>query len=223
VALLGPFVAIWREHLPGSAVSVGQVPTPRAIVSAIDPRHKESKIMKFKTAFAAAAALTLATAANAQVGPEVGATVYGPEGNTVGTIEAMQDGVVVVNTGTYTAPVPANAFGEGPEGPIVSVTKDQLNAMMAEQEKQMAAARDAALIENATVLTADGVEIGTVTSIDGDNAIVTLEDGPVSLMRDQFATNETGALIVLATKDQLMAALNGGSVEGGEAMEADAE
>ena len=174
--------------------------------------------MKFKTAFAAAAALTLATAANAQVGPEVGATVYGPEGNTVGTIEAMQDGVVVVNTGTYTAPVPANAFG-----PIVSVTKDQLNAMMAEQEKQMAAARDAALIENATVLTADGVEIGTVTSIDGDNAIVTLEDGPVSLMRDQFATNETGALIVLATKDQLMAALNGGSVEGGEAMEADAE
>ena len=42
-------------------------------------------------------------------------------------------------------------------------------------------------------------------------------------MRDQFATNETGALIVLATKDQLMAALNGGSVEGGEAMEADAE
>ena len=179
--------------------------------------------MKFKTAFAAAAALTLATAANAQVGPEVGATVYGPEGNTVGTIEAMQDGVVVVNTGTYTAPVPANAFGEGPEGPIVSVTKDQLNAMMAEQEKQMAAARDASLIGNATVLTADGVEIGTVTSIDGDNAIVTLEDGPVSLMRDQFATNETGALIVLATKDQLMAALNGGSVEGGEAMEADAE
>ena len=162
--------------------------------------------MKFKTAFAAAAALTLATAANAQMGPEVGATVY-----------------VVVNPGTYTAPVPANAFGEGPEGPIVSVTKDQLNSMMAEQEKQMMAARDAALVENATVLTTDGIEIGTITSIDGDNAIVTLEDGPVSLMRDQFATNETGALIVLATKDQLMAALNGASVEGGEAMEADAE
>lgn len=180
--------------------------------------------MNFKTALTAAAALILATAAHAQMGPEVGATVYGPQGGEVGTIEAIQDGLVTVNTGTYTAPVPASAFGEGPDGPVISVTQADLNAMLEEQQKQMIAARDAALIANATVLSADGVEVGTVTSVDGDVAILELADGPVSLQRDQFATNETGALIVLATEAQLIAALNGEApAEGGDMMGADAE
>ncbi len=182
--------------------------------------------MKFKTVLSAAAALTLATAAHAQIGPEVGATVYGPEGNPVGTIESVQDGLVVVNTGTHTAPVPAEAFGEGPEGPVISVTKAQLDQMFEDQQKQLVAARDAALVVDATVLSADGVEVGTVTSVEGDTAIVTLADGPVTVQRDQFSTNEAGALMVLVTEAELMAALNGTgepAATGGDMADADAE
>ena len=179
--------------------------------------------MKFKTAFAAAA-LTLATAAHAQMGPEAGATIYTAEGEEVATIVSIEGDIAVVNTGTYTGSVPVGALGEGPEGPVISVTRAQLDQLFAQQQEQSAAARDAALVADATVLSADGVEVGTVTSVDGDVAILELADGPVSLQRDQFATNETGALIVLATEAQLMAALNGEvPAEGGDAMGADAE
>ncbi|NCP18419.1 MAG: hypothetical protein GW855_04570 [Erythrobacter sp.] len=181
--------------------------------------------MKFKSAFAAAAALTLATAAHAQMGPEVGATIYTADGEEVATIESLQDGVAVVDTGSYTGSIPANALGEGPEGPVISVTKAQLNQLFEQQQAEAAAARDAALVVDAAVLSADGVEVGTVTSIDGDKAIVTLTDGPVALGRDQFATNQSGALIVLVTQEQLLAALNGTAAgESGAATEgADAE
>ena len=50
--------------------------------------------MKFKTALAAVAAMTLTGTAYAQVGPEVGATVYeapnGEIGGVIGTIETIE-------------------------------------------------------------------------------------------------------------------------------------
>ena len=153
--------------------------------------------MKFKSALTAAAALTLATAAYAQVGPEVGATIYTADGAEVATIESLQDGVAVVNTGAHTGSIPANVLGEGPDGPVISVTKAQLDQLFAEQEAQAVAARDAALIAGATVMSTDDVEIGTITEVNGDTAILTLADGPLTLARDQFATNQTGALVVL--------------------------
>lgn len=176
--------------------------------------------MKFKTALAAAAALTLASAAQAQIGPQVGATVYGPEGGVVGTIEQMEGGVVVVNTGTYAAPVPADALGEGPDGPVISVTKAQLNELFAQQQAQAFAARDAALIVGAAVDSPNGVAVGTIESITGDQVVLAMPEGSVALMRENFAAGETGTLVVLYTQAQLVAALNGAA--GGETAEADA-
>lgn len=167
--------------------------------------------MKFKTALTAIAALSLATAAHAQMGAEVGATIYTAEGDEVAKIESIVDGVAVVNTGTYTGSIPANVLGEGPQGPVISVTKAQLDQLFAEQQAQAIAARDAALIMDAKVMSAQGVEIGTITKIEGDSAILTLADGPVILRRDQFAADAEGALIVLVPQADLMAALNGGA------------
>ena len=173
--------------------------------------------MKFKTALTAAAALTLATAAYAQVGPSVGATIYTADGAEVATIESLQNGVAVVNTGSHTGSIPANALGEGPDGPVISVTKAQLDQLFAEQEAQAVAARDAALISGATVMSTDSVEIGTITKVDGDTAILTLEEGPLTLARDQFAVDANGALIVLVPQADLIAALSGDTTaEAGE-------
>lgn len=182
--------------------------------------------MKFKTALAAAAALTLATAAHAQMGPEVGATIYTAEGEEVATIESLVDGVAVVNTGTYTGSIPASALGEGPEGPVISVTKMQLNQLFAEQQEQQAAARDAALVADAAVVTANAVPVGTIETIDGDNIILAMTDGSVALMRENFAADAEGNLVVLFTQSQLLAALNGEGAPqapAGEMTEADAE
>ena len=168
--------------------------------------------MKFVKLATAAAAFSLATAA-AAAAPEVGATVYGPEGNPVGTIEAMQDGTAVVNTGTHAAPVPVTALGEGPNGPVISVTKAQLNQIIAQQKAEATTKRDAALVADAMVHTADDVMVGTVTSVNGDEVVVELEGSPAALTREQFAVNPAGTLIVLFTKAQLDEARAGGGVE----------
>tara|TARA_B100001179_G_scaffold39419_1_gene25647 strand:- start:1209 stop:1742 length:534 start_codon:yes stop_codon:yes gene_type:complete len=165
--------------------------------------------MKFKTMIATAAALTLATAAQAQVGPSVGATVYGPEGEVVGTIDSMEDGIVVINTGSYTVPMGENSFGEGEQGPKVSVTKAQLDNYAQKQEAEMAAALNAALVADAALYSADGFEVGTVTSVDADTAMVMIDENPATFGRDQFAVDKDGLLVVVFEKEQLLAVLNG--------------
>lgn len=159
--------------------------------------------MKFsKMAIAAIAAAGIATAAHAQ-GVTVGATVYGPEGNSVGTIESVADGVVTVDTGKHKAPLPSNAFGQGDKGPTITVTKAQLDAMLDEQIAAANAKRDAALVEAAAVVTADNQPLGVVKSIAGNTVIVSGGQGDLNLLREHFAVNQSGQLMVLFTDAQL--------------------
>lgn len=74
---------------------------------------------------AATAALT-ATAAVAS-----GAMVYGSDGAPVGKIESVAGGNAVVDTGSRKATLALNAFGSGPQGPTITVTKTQLEDAVA--------------------------------------------------------------------------------------------
>jgi hypothetical protein len=160
--------------------------------------------MKFsKIALTAVAAFGLATAAQAQ-SVAVGATVYGPEGQPVGTIETVADGVVTVNTGKHKAPLPTNAFGEGEQGPTITVTKAQLDAMLDERVAAANAKRDAALVATAAVVGATNQPVGVVKSVNGNTVIVTrTTGGDVNLLREHFAVNPAGQLMVLFTNAQL--------------------
>ena len=162
--------------------------------------------MKFsKIALTAVAAFGLATAAQAQ-GVAVGATVYGPEGQPVGTIETVADGVVTVDTGKHKAPLPTNAFGKGETGPTITVTKAQLDSMIDQQLAAAAAQRDALLVVGAEVHTADHQVLGKVESIDGNNVIVTRAEGPVTLLRNHFAAMDS-MLMARFTAEQIDAAV----------------
>lgn len=170
---------------------------------------------------AAAAALAAAAVAGPAFAQDVavGATVYGPEGNAVGTIETVADGVVTLDTGAHKAPLPANAFGKGDKGPTITVTKAQLDGMIEQQLAAAAAQRDAALVAGAAVASAKGAPLGSVTSVDGDAVVVETADGPVELKREHFAVDPQGALMALFTIEQIKAAVSGGaamSVDGGE-------
>lgn len=57
-----------------------------------------------------------------------GATVFDTQGGQVGTIEAINGGDIVVTTGTAKATIPAASFGKGTNGPVLSVTRAQLEA-----------------------------------------------------------------------------------------------
>ena len=167
--------------------------------------------MKTTTALFAAAALSLATisgAAFAQAASvAAGATVYDPQGGTVGTIDSVANGVAVVNTGAHTVALPLDKFATSEKGPVISVTKQQLDDLASQAEGQSAAQVDAALVAGAAVVDNAGVALGTIDKVDGDNIVLKTEKGAVTLTRKYFALNN-GALTALVTKDQVLATLD---------------
>lgn len=163
--------------------------------------------MKFSklTIVTALSAATLSVSAIAQ-DLSVGTTVYGPEGNEVGTIAKNENGTVLLDTGTYQVPLASRSFGDSEKGATITVTKEQLNQIEADAKAERAARLATALVEGAAVTTADGVAIGTIETIDGDNIVVAHTDGPVVLLREQFAI-DGDKLIALFTAEQLKAAM----------------
>ena len=159
-----------------------------------------------KLAIASIALAATPALANDQV--VAGATVTGPEGNTVGTITSVENGNTVLDTGKHQVPLAANMYGVGENGPTITVTKAQLDGMIDAQLAEAAAKRDAALVVDAAVLSADGQPVGTVYTVDDANmAIVQSDAGIVTLTRDSFALNQQGALMVLYTAADLNAAM----------------
>ncbi len=154
---------------------------------------------------AALATALLPAAAFAQVA--IGATVYGPQGGEVGTIASVSGGTVMLDTGTYKAPLPENAFGKSDKGPTITVTKAQIDAMMAEQIAAANAKRDVALIPGAVVVTAKGAPAGTIKTVEGDAIVLDSPSGAVALKREHFAVDAQGALMALFTADQIAAAV----------------
>ncbi|XUU59468.1 hypothetical protein ACRAQ6_07710 [Erythrobacter sp. HA6-11] len=161
---------------------------------------KFAKAALFATAFAAMPAAALAADVNA------GATVYGPEGNEVGTIASVTDGQAVLDTGKHQVPLGVESFGENETGLTITVTKAQINSMMDEQLAAANARRDAALVEGATVMSADGMQAGTVYTVDdADTAIVQSDAGIITLPRDAFALDANGNLMALYSAEQIAA------------------
>ena len=57
-----------------------------------------------------------------------GATVYGSDGNPVGTIDKVENGTALINSGTAKAALPLDKFGTSDKGPTIGFTKAQFEA-----------------------------------------------------------------------------------------------
>ena len=152
--------------------------------------------MKFtKLALLATAMAAAPYAANAQ---DVGATVFGNDDAAIGTVTTNDGSVVTVDTGKHKAPLPANLLAEREGKWTVNATKAQIDQMMDAQIAAANEARDAALIEGAAVMSADGQPVGTVYTVDTEDMVIIKNDaGIITLTRDSFAADANGALIVL--------------------------
>jgi hypothetical protein len=138
-----------------------------------------------------------------------GATVYGPEGNAVGTIERVYGQTVVLDTGTNKATLAASAIGTGAKGLTIGFTREQLDQTV-ERALQAAAGRlTSALVVGAPLRSMDGLPLGTIRSIGADGTVVVARPGgDFSARREQFGTDAQG-LIVRLTAQQIDHALNG--------------
>ncbi|MEL6529076.1 MAG: hypothetical protein AAGK01_08235 [Pseudomonadota bacterium] len=162
--------------------------------------------MKFvKLAVLATAVAATPIAAFAQ---DAGTTVYGNDDAPIGVVESNDGSVVTVDTGTHKAPLPANLLAEREIGWTVNATKAQIDGMMAAQLAQANAKRDSALVVGAAVATANGNPAGTLTAVDleADAIVLESENGPVSMKKEHFAVDASGALVALFTVEQIATA-----------------
>ncbi|MCJ2188259.1 hypothetical protein [Novosphingobium beihaiensis] len=156
--------------------------------------------MKTSLIAAAIAAASLAPAAAsaqdaaAAVAPTVGAKVYGPEGNEVGTVETVQNGAVTVNTGTVRAGLPTSAFAMREKGLTIGMTKVQLEAAVNGAKAKTSEAKDAAMVVDAPIKSSDGVVLGTISKIEGDDVTVQLSDGASVILKKSYLGLVNGSL-----------------------------
>ncbi len=186
-----------------------------------------------KRAILATAMAATPIAASAQ---DVGDTIYGNDGNPIGTVTVTDDATVTVDTGTYEAPLPRNAIAEraindaGDMGFRVEATKQQIDGMMQQQVAQQQAeeqAREAELaraeaeamekldellVVGAPIVTADEQPLGMVETIENDGEIIVVkaEEELISLPRDLMWVDEEGTIMARANYSDIMAAAQGG-------------
>lgn len=164
--------------------------------------------MKIRHIAAAAAFAVSAFAVPASAQIASGATVYSPTGAEVGKVQAVEGDNVVLNTGNMTAALPSSAFGEGEKGPTIAWEKADLEAAITASQQQSTAALDAALVAGTEVVSADGVALGTVSSVgEGGNVVIDHKTaGSIQLPKAQFALNQD-KLTFAATAAELDAAI----------------
>lgn len=164
--------------------------------------------------FRLAAAAFLATSAvpalaQGEVALEAGATVYDPQGGTVGTIQQVSGDVVVLDTGDNLATIGADSFVAGEKGPLIGYTKAQLDEAVDAAEREQEAKLAAAIVVGAALRSNDGQPVGTIQTLNDDGSVVVeQEDRAFTLQRNQLGTDGDG-LIVLFSAAQLEAALEG--------------
>lgn len=150
-------------------------------------------------------------AAAAPAGVVAGATVRDQAGNVVGTIDSVDSAGAVLNTGKVKAKLALASFAATPKGPIIALTKDQVEAQVSQASSQ---ALDQALVVGAVVHGPQGNQVGTVESITGDQVVVATPKAKAQLSKSAFAADSRGLIIGL-TQAQLDAAI--ASAHGGAA------
>lgn len=147
-----------------------------------------------------------------------GATVYDPQGGTVGTIESVQGDFVVLATAKSKVRLPKTSFGAGAQGPVIAMTAAQLDQAAAQAAPAQAAAAKPNIATGVQVTDTQGGAVGTIAEVDAQFATLQLTTGTkVRLPVSAFGAGANGTLRVAMTASQLSAAAGatGGSSSGG--------
>ena len=170
------------------------------------------------TAAMPAAAFAQAAAPAPAATPNIaaGATVYDTAGGVVGTIASTDGTNAVIDTGTVKAAIPVTSLGAGTKGPVLAMTKAQLDAAAGQQQAQASAEFKSKLVAGATVYGAGGASLGTIKSVDASGVTVTTTDGDAKLPTSGFGPGPQGVTIGM-TAAQLKEAMSAAAPATGSA------
>lgn len=143
-----------------------------------------------------AVAQTAAPQAAQAAAPTVGATIYDAQGAEVGKIESVANGNAVVNTGTNKVALPLASFGDGPKGPVLGMTKAELDAAAGKAQADASAQLQSQLTAGTAVFARDGTaSLGTVKAADASFVTLTTAKGEVKLPANAFAS-QNGKVVI---------------------------
>jgi len=148
---------------------------------------------------AAPAAAAPAAAATAPAAVAVGQKVVDTAGAPVGSIEALNNGVATLSTGVTKVGIPVSSFAMGPTGPVIGLTKTEIEAKAAQ------AGQTLAIAVGADVKDASGAKVGTVKAVTGDMVTVASASASAQLPKTAFAQGD-GGLVIGMTAAQFDAA-----------------
>jgi len=184
-------IGIAAAPAAGAQTAPGRTPMPAPAADAAPGTAQQPA-----PAAQATTAPTGQTAA-APTGPTVGATVKDTAGGDVGTIEAINGELAVINTGTNKVSYPLTSFTAAPTGLIIALTKAQLDASFAEQQAKAAGLLTERMVAGTQVFARDGTsQLGTIKAVDAEFVTLTTTSGKdVRLPKGGFATGQTGLII----------------------------
>lgn len=133
-----------------------------------------------------------ATAANVTVG----ATVYDAAGAEVGTVKSVAAPNFVLDTGKNAATLALSALGTGPKGPVIGMTRVQLDAAAEKAAADATAALAAAIVVDAPVHASDGTTVlGKIAEVAEADFILDTGTTRVKLPKTSVANGATGLMI----------------------------
>jgi len=182
------------------------------ILAAVAAAGLIPSIASAQTAPATAPAAGAQASATASVA--TGATVYDTSGGVVGTVASTDGTNAVIDTGTNKAAVPLTSLGKGAQGPVLAMTKAQLDAAAGAQQQQASAAFRSQLVTGASVYGSGGTKLGTIKAVDASMVTVTTDKGDAKLPIAGFGPGPQGVTIGM-TAAQLSTAMGAGTPAAG--------
>lgn len=140
-------------------------------------------------------------AATATATPTVGATVYDTAGAEVGTIKSVTAPNFVIDTGKNMATLALTALGTGPKGPVLGMTKVELDAAAEKAAGAAQAELASAIVADAPVHASDKATVlGKISEVSETDFVLDTGTAKVKLPRTSVAKAETGLYIGMSAE-----------------------
>lgn len=130
-----------------------------------------------------------------------GMTVSDAAGGQVGMIDSVTADSVVIATGTHKVALPLSSFAAGSNGPVIGMTRAELDAAAEKASADAAAALRAQILPGVAIAGSQGNNLGTVKAVEGEFVILTTAHGDAKLPIASVGSGPKGLMIGMSAND----------------------